>query len=176
MHLISTGIGTRYRQVLKCKYLYSVKKWYRCIPNFWTRIAAALEISIYLFVLQLFPSFMRINRFMWVHIALSWMRKNLEGRTGSLGQSRWHAVLLLAITKRATSQTIYSFCNHKMRHMLLDKADNNHVWQESHHSYLSNLFILTNSNKYFKAFVTLCNRFTTMLFYESQPYVIISVC
>lgn len=72
---------------------------------------------------------MSINRFMCVHIALSCMRKNLEGRTGSLGQSRWHAVLLLAITKRATSQTIYSFCNHKMRHKLLDKA-NNHVWHK----------------------------------------------
>lgn len=47
-----------------------------------------------------------------VCIALSCMRKNLEGKTGSFGESRWHAVLLLAITKRATSQTMYSFCNH----------------------------------------------------------------
>lgn len=41
-----------------------------------------------------------------VCIALSCTRKNFEERIGSFWQSRWQAVLLLAMTKRATSHTI----------------------------------------------------------------------
>lgn len=34
----------------------------------------------------------------------------MVGKTGSLGESKWQEVLLLTITKSATSHTTYSFC------------------------------------------------------------------
>lgn len=46
---------------------------------------------------------------------LSGVVKNLVGRMGSLGQSKWQEVLLFTITNNATSHTMYSFCKTKQK-------------------------------------------------------------